>query len=87
MGHLDRVHLQTAAARWVALPQSNLSRNAAAAIARTTHVLQAAPEFQLLGKNSLDATSWASPAVAGGAVFLRSVDHLFSIQQCLRFRS
>lgn len=47
----------------------------------TTHVLQAGPEFQVLGKNSLEETSWASPAVAGGAVFLRSVDHLYCIQQ------
>lgn len=47
----------------------------------TTHVLQAGPEFEVLGKNSLEETSWASPAVADGAVFLRSVDHLFCIQQ------
>lgn len=43
----------------------------------TTHVLQAGPEFQVLARNSLAETSWASPAVADGAVFLRSVDHLF----------
>ena len=49
--------------------------------AGTTHVLQAGPDFKVLGKNSLDEMSWASPAVAGGAVFLRSVDHLFCIKQ------
>jgi outer membrane protein assembly factor BamB len=47
----------------------------------TTHVLQPGPEFKVLGKNPLEETSWASPAVAGGAVFLRSVDHLYCIQQ------
>ena len=47
----------------------------------TTHVLQAGPEFKVLGKNTVDEMFWASPAVAGGAVFLRSVDHLYCIKQ------
>jgi outer membrane protein assembly factor BamB len=46
----------------------------------TTHVLKAGPEFKVLGKNSLDEMFWASPAVAGGATFLRSVDHLYCIK-------
>ena len=46
-----------------------------------THVLQAGPEFKVLGKNTLDEMFWASPAVADGAVFLRSVDHLYCIKQ------
>jgi outer membrane protein assembly factor BamB len=45
----------------------------------TTHVLQAGPPFKVLGKNMLNEMSWASPAIASGAVFLRSVDHLFCI--------
>ena len=45
----------------------------------TTHVLQAGPEFKVLGKNALNEMFWASPAVAGGAVFLRSVDHVYCI--------
>lgn len=48
--------------------------------AGTTHVLQAGPEFKVLGKNSLDAMVWASPAIAGGALFLRSVDHVYCIK-------
>ncbi len=45
----------------------------------STHVLQAGPEFKVLGKNSLDEMFWATPAVAGRALFLRSVDHLYCI--------
>ena len=47
----------------------------------TTHVLVAGPEFKVLGQNTLDEMFWASPAVAAGAVFLRSIDHLYCIQQ------
>jgi outer membrane protein assembly factor BamB len=47
----------------------------------TTHVLKAGPEFKVLSKNALDDQMfWASPAVAGGAAFLRSVDHLYCIK-------
>jgi outer membrane protein assembly factor BamB len=47
----------------------------------TTHVLQAGPEFKVLGKNKLDDMFWASPAVAGGAVILRGVDNLYCIKE------
>lgn len=47
----------------------------------TTHVLQAGPEFKVLSKNALDEMFWASPAVADGAVFLRSVDYVYCIKQ------
>ena len=47
----------------------------------TTHVLQAGPAFKVLGKNALNEMFWASPAAAAGAVFLRSVDHLFCITE------
>lgn len=46
----------------------------------TTYVLQAGATFKVLGKNSLDEMTWASPAVAGGAVLVRGVDHLYSIK-------
>src|SRR5205823_4818117 len=48
--------------------------------AGTTYVVQAGPQFKVLGKNALDEMSWSSPAVADGAVFVRGVDHLFCIQ-------
>jgi outer membrane protein assembly factor BamB len=43
----------------------------------TTHVIQAGPQFKLLGKNQLNEMCWASAAVAGGDVFLRTIDHLY----------
>lgn len=43
-------------------------------------VLQAGPEFKVLGKNKLDDMFWSTPAAAGGAIFLRGVDHLYCIK-------
>jgi outer membrane protein assembly factor BamB len=48
--------------------------------AGTTHVLQAGTPFKEIGKNRLKEMFWASPAIAGSAVFLRSVDHLYCIK-------
>src|SRR5262249_50093192 len=45
--------------------------------AGSTHVVQAGPDFKLLRKNRLDEMCWASVAVADGALFLRTVDHLY----------
>jgi outer membrane protein assembly factor BamB len=47
----------------------------------TTFVLQAGPEFKLLGKNSIDDQFWATPAVAGGALILRGVENVYCIKQ------
>lgn len=49
--------------------------------AGTTYLVQAGPAFKLIGKNTLAEMCWSSPAVAGRALFLRSVDHLFCIKQ------
>jgi outer membrane protein assembly factor BamB len=48
--------------------------------AGTTFLVQGGPAFKLVGKNSLDEMCWSSPAIAGHALFLRSVDHLFCIK-------
>jgi len=48
--------------------------------AGTTHVLAAGPEFKALGKNSLHETTWATPALAGGGILVRGVEHLFSLK-------
>lgn len=45
-----------------------------------TSVLQAGPEFKLLGQNKIGETCWASPALAGDALFLRTIDHLYCIK-------
>jgi outer membrane protein assembly factor BamB len=46
-----------------------------------TFVVQAGPEFKLLGKNALGEMCWSSPAAADGTLLLRTVDHLYCIKQ------
>lgn len=46
-----------------------------------TFVVQAGPEFKLLGKNEIGEMCWATPAAANGSLFLRSRDHLYCIRQ------
>ena len=47
-----------------------------------TYVLQAGPEFKVLGKNELTGERfWASAAVAGGALYLRGVENVYCIRQ------
>jgi hypothetical protein len=45
-----------------------------------TFVVKAGPEFKVLGTNDRDAMCWSSPAVGGGALFLRTVDNLYCIK-------
>jgi len=45
-----------------------------------TFVVKAGPAFELLGTNDINAMCWSSPAAAHGAVFLRSVEHLYCIR-------
>jgi outer membrane protein assembly factor BamB len=45
-----------------------------------TFVLQSGPAFKLLGRNDLGETCYASPALANGALFLRTIDHLVCIK-------
>jgi hypothetical protein len=44
-----------------------------------TYVLQAGPEFKVLGKNTLGEMTLASPAVARGSLFIRTVSNLYRI--------
>ena len=44
-----------------------------------TFVVQAGPEFKLLGRNSLDEMTLASPAVARGSLFIRTATKLYRI--------
>jgi len=42
-------------------------------------VLAASPEFQLLGRNPLGELTRASPAIAGGRLYIRTVSHLICV--------
>jgi outer membrane protein assembly factor BamB len=44
-----------------------------------TYVIQAGPEFKVLGKNSLDEMTLATPAVARGSVIIRTASKLYRI--------
>jgi outer membrane protein assembly factor BamB len=44
-----------------------------------THVIQAGPEFKILGTNSLDEQIMASPAIAGGNLYIRGTANLYKI--------
>ena len=46
-----------------------------------TFVIQAGPEFKLLGRNSLGEMSMATPAVANGSLILRTANTLYRITQ------
>ena len=47
----------------------------------TTFVVRAGPRFELLAKNTLDDMFMATPAIAGGALYLRGRDYLYCIRQ------
>ncbi len=47
----------------------------------TTWVLKAGPKFEVVGENKLGETAWSSSAAANGALFVRTVDHLFCIRE------
>ena len=44
-----------------------------------TYVIQAGPEFKVLGKYSLGEMTLASPAVAHGSVLIRTLSNLYRI--------
>jgi outer membrane protein assembly factor BamB len=47
----------------------------------TTYVVKAGPQFEMLGKNPLGEVALASPAIADGRLFLRTVTNLYCIQK------
>jgi outer membrane protein assembly factor BamB len=50
----------------------------------TTVVLRAGPEYELLGESTIgpgDEVFWATPAVAGDALLIRSSDALYCIRE------
>jgi outer membrane protein assembly factor BamB len=46
-----------------------------------TFVMQAGPEFKVLRKNSLDEMAMATPAIAGGSLFIRTAGNLYCIRK------
>ena len=46
-----------------------------------TYVIQAGPEFKVVGKNHLDGMAMASPAIAGKSLWIRTRRNLYLIRQ------
>ena len=46
-----------------------------------TFVIQAGPEFKVLHKNSLGEMCMATPAIAGGSLFIRTISKLYCVRQ------
>ena len=47
---------------------------------RTT-VIEAGSELRIVATNDLGEMCWASPAIAGNHIFIRTIDHLYAIGQ------
>lgn len=48
------------------------------------HVVKAGPQYELVARNELGEKTYASPAISGGQIFLRSFANLYCIGQAAR---
>ena len=46
----------------------------------TTHVLDSGDKYKELATNKLFQQAWATPAIADGRIYLRTIDHLYCIE-------
>ena len=74
-----RQRISTDAAAFVASPWSYGGKIFATSEEGDTYVIQAGPEFKVLGKHSLGEMTLASPAVAHGSVLIRTLSNLYRI--------
>ncbi|MEZ5403040.1 MAG: PQQ-binding-like beta-propeller repeat protein [Bryobacteraceae bacterium] len=74
-----KVRLDEAAAAFTASPWAYDGKLFALSEDGDTFVIQAGPEYKLLGRNSLDEMAMATPAVADGGLFIRTATHLYRI--------
>jgi outer membrane protein assembly factor BamB len=44
-------------------------------------VVRAGPEFEVLSTNSLGESIWATPSIANGRIYIRTLEHLWAIEQ------
>ncbi len=47
--------------------------------AGATHVLKAGPKYEVVARNELGEECYASPALSRGRIYLRSMKHLYCI--------
>ena len=75
----DRQRISTDVAAFTASPWAYNGNVFALTEEGDTYVIQAGPEFKVLGRNSLNEMSLATPAVANGSLYIRSVAALYRI--------
>jgi outer membrane protein assembly factor BamB len=46
-----------------------------------TFVIKAGPKYELVSKNDLGEECYASPALSGGQIFIRGLNHLYCIKR------
>jgi outer membrane protein assembly factor BamB len=44
-----------------------------------TFIIEPGPKLKVIAQNSLNEMSWSTPAIANGAFFIRTIDHLYCI--------
>ncbi len=76
----DRVRIETGAT-FTASPWAYNGKIFALSEDGDTYVIEAGPEFRLVGKNPIGEMALASPAVAGTTVVLRTVSHVYGIRR------
>jgi len=76
-----KVRIDPTAGAFTASPWAYNGRIFALSEDGVTFVIQAGPEYRLLGKNSLDEMTLATPAIARGSLFIRTASRLYRIRQ------
>jgi outer membrane protein assembly factor BamB len=74
-----RQRISTDAAGFTASPWAYNGKIFASSEDGDTYVMQAGPEFEVLGRNSLGEMTLASPAVAHGSLLIRTAGNLYRI--------
>ena len=44
------------------------------------YILQAGPDFKILAKNEMEHPCFATPAISGGVLYVRTIENLMAIQ-------
>jgi hypothetical protein len=76
-----RQRITTEAASFTASPWAYNGKIFAMSEDGDTYVLQAGPEFKVLGKNSLNEMTLATPAIANGSLIVRTASKLYRISR------
>lgn len=76
-----KVRIDPAAGAFTASPWAYNGRIFALSEDGVTFVIQAGPEYRLLGRNTLDEMVLATPAIARGSLFIRTASKLYRISR------